>query len=74
MLFYFVMFRRKNAFGLLVAFCRCSKANGSIYWDDGESLGIIEDFPLLFLLHMFYVRDCPQDIVAISKLFFGDEI
>ena len=31
--------RRKNPFGLLVAFGKEGKAVGELYWDDGEALG-----------------------------------
>jgi len=45
-----VFIRRKNPFGLIVAFDANSVANGSLYWDDGEAIGT--PFSILFVTYL----------------------
>ena len=33
---------RENAFGLVVALDESGKAEGELFWDDGESIGTVE--------------------------------
>jgi len=60
----FYLFRQKTPFGLLVAFNQSAEASGSLYLDDGESLGI-------YYNSLFTELYGNHKLIKIQVLFFG---